>query len=170
MITLGIDPGTLHTGYGFIKRVGSRLVRIDSGTIHTDPKQEMALRLLDIRNRLDEILTACPPDAAAVEDIFFSKNASSALKLGQVRGVILVTLASRGIPITSFPPALVKRSVVGSGRAEKDQMQRVVQAILGLKTMPQEDEADALAIAVCASNASRFSTAGAPPITNPSKK
>lgn len=161
MITLGIDPGTLHTGYGFVKRVGSRLVYLDSGTIHTNPKEEMTLRLLDIRNRLEEILTTCHPNQAAVEDVFFSKNAASALKLGQVRGVILVTLAARGIPITSFPPALVKRSVVGSGRAEKDQVQRVVQAILGLKEIPQADEADALAVAICASNASRLSMVNA---------
>ncbi len=156
MIVLGIDPGTLHTGYGFVKRVGSRLNRVDSGTIHTDAKQEMIVRLLDIRDRLNAVLTACPPDRAAVEDVFFSKNAQSALKLGQVRGVILVTLAERGIPVVSFPPALVKRSVVGSGKADKHQVQRVVQAVLGLKELPQADEADALAIAVCASNASRF--------------
>jgi crossover junction endodeoxyribonuclease RuvC len=155
MITLGIDPGSLHTGYGFVKRVGSRLIRIDSGTIHTDAKKPMELRLLTIRDRLEEILTACPPDHAAVEDIFFAKNANSALKLGQVRGVILVTLAGRHIPVASFPPALVKRAIVGSGKADKTQMQRVVQAILGLKEIPQVDEADALAIAVCASNIAR---------------
>ena len=156
MITLGIDPGTLHTGYGFVKRVGNRLVRVDSGAIHTDPKQDMTARLLDIRNRLEAVLSACPPDQAAVEDVFFSKNAASALKLGQVRGVILVTVAARGIPIVSFPPALVKRSVVGSGRADKDQVQHVVRAILGLTSPLQVDEADALAIAVCASNAAKF--------------
>ena len=152
MITLGIDPGTLHTGYGLVRRVGSRVIRIDSGTIHTDAKADMAVRLLMIRDRLEEILTACPPDHAAVEDVFFSKNANSALKLGQVRGVILVTLAARGIRTASFPPALVKRSIVGSGRADKAQIQRVIQAVLGMKDPPQADEADALAIAVCASN------------------
>ena len=156
MIVLGIDPGTLHTGYGFVKRVGSRLHRIDSGTIHTNPKQDMPLRLLAVRDRLSAVLTTCPPDRAAVEDVFFSKNAQSALKLGQIRGVILVTLAERGIPIVSFPPALVKRSVVGSGKADKSQMQRVVQAVLRLTDVPQTDEADALAIAICASNATRF--------------
>ncbi len=156
MITLGIDPGTLHTGYGFVKRVGSRLVRVISGTIHTDAKQPMEQRLLTIRDRLEEILTECPPDCAAVEDVFFSKNANSALKLGQVRGVVLVTLAARRIPVASFPPALVKRSIVGSGRADKMQIQKVIQAVLGLKEMPQADESDALAIAVCASNAARL--------------
>jgi crossover junction endodeoxyribonuclease RuvC len=156
IITLGIDPGSLHTGYGFIKRVGSKLVHVLSGTIHTDAKQPMEQRLLTIRDRLEELLTTCPPDQAAVEDVFFSKNANSALKLGQVRGVILVTLAARQIPVASFPPALVKRSIVGSGKAEKAQMQRVVQAVLGLKELPQVDESDALAIAVCASNAARI--------------
>ncbi len=159
MITLGIDPGTLHTGYGFIKRSGSRLTKILSGTINTNSKQNMEYRLLSIHNRLEELLTICNPDQAAVEDVFFSKNANSALKLGQVRGVILVTLASRNIPITSVAPALVKRSVVGSGRAEKSQVQRVIQAILGLKELPEVDEADALAIAVCSSNMTRIKPA-----------
>ena len=158
MIVCGFDPGTRHTGFGIIKRVGARLHRLHSGTIHTDPKAAMASRLLTIRNGICGLIAQCPPDLSAVEDVFFSKNANSALKLGQVRGVILVTLAEREIPIESFPPALVKRSVVGSGRAAKAQVQQVVRAILGLETLPAEDEADALAIAICAANASRILT------------
>ena len=156
MIICGFDPGTRHTGYGFVRRVGNRLHRLDSGTIDTNPRAPMPERLLSIRNAINETLTSCSPDIAAVEDVFFSKNAASALKLGQVRGVILVTLAERGIHISSLPPALVKRSVVGSGRAAKSQVQQVVRAILGLKTLPGEDEADALAIAIAAANASRM--------------
>lgn len=156
MIVCGFDPGTRHTGYGVVKRVGNRLHRIHSGTIHTDPKAPMEYRLLTIREEVSKLLTTCPPEISAVEDVFFSKNAASALKLGQVRGVILVTLAERDIPIHSFPPALVKRSVVGSGRAAKSQVQQVVRAILGLGSVPAEDEADALAIAICAANASRI--------------
>ena len=156
MIICGVDPGTRHTGYGFVKRVGNRIHRLASGTIHTDAKAPMETRLLAIRTELSTLLTACPPEIGAVEDVFFSKNAASSLKLGQVRGVILVTLAEREIQVKSFPPALVKRSVVGSGRAAKSQIQQVVRAILGLKQVPAEDEADALAIAICAANASRI--------------
>ncbi len=164
MIVCGFDPGTRNTGYGFIKRVGNRLYRLESGTIYTDPKAPMAERLLTIRNEMLTLLTTCPPDIAAVENVFFSKNAASALKLGQVRGVMLVTLAERMIPVNSFPPALVKRSVVGSGRAAKSQIQQVIKAILRLTELPKEDEADALAIAVCAVNAARM------PATPPSTR
>lgn len=156
MIAIGVDPGTVRTGYGVIKRVGNRLHRIASGTIRTDAKAPMEQRLLTIHEELETIITAHGPDEAAVEDVFFSKNARSALKLGQVRGVILLTLAKRKMPVTSYPPALVKRAIVGSGRAAKNQMQRVVQAILGIPEALGEDEADALAIAICYLNASRL--------------
>jgi crossover junction endodeoxyribonuclease RuvC len=158
MIAIGVDPGTVRTGYGVVKRVGNRLHRVASGTIRTDAKAPMEQRLLAIHEGLERVLTTCAPEQAAVEDVFFSKNARSSLKLGQVRGVVLLTLARRDLPVTSYPPALVKRAIVGSGRAAKQQMQRVVQAILGLKALPEEDEADALAIAVCFLNATRFRT------------
>ncbi len=156
MIAIGIDPGTVRTGYGVVKRVGTRLHRIASGTINTNTKAPMEQRLLTIHEGLEQVLTAHAPDRAAVEDVFFAKNAKSSLKLGQVRGVILLTLAKRELPVTSYPPALVKRAIVGSGVAVKAQMQRVVQAILKLESLPQEDEADALAIAICFLNASRL--------------
>jgi len=156
MLALGIDPGTRKTGWGCVRRDGARLVRVDSGTIRTDERQPMEKRLLTIHDELTRILTSLGPDGAAVEDIFFAKNAQSALKLGQARGVILMVLARAGLAIASYPPALVKRSIVGGGRADKNQMQHVVAAILGLTKIPEEDEADALAIAVCHLNASRI--------------
>jgi crossover junction endodeoxyribonuclease RuvC len=156
MIAIGVDPGTVRTGYGVVKRVGNRLHRLSSGTIRTNAQAPMEQRLLTIHEGLESVLTACAPEQAAVEDVFFSKNAKSSLKLGQVRGVVLLTLARRNIPVTSYPPALIKRAIVGSGRAAKQQMQRVVQAILGLTSLPEEDEADALAIAVCFLNAARL--------------
>jgi crossover junction endodeoxyribonuclease RuvC len=155
MIALGVDPGTIRTGYGIVQRTGNRLTRIASGTIKTVTEAPMEQRLLTIHEELDLILTSHGPEKAVVEDIFFAKNAKSALKLGQVRGTILVTLARRNIPVVSYPPALVKRSIVGSGRAAKSQVQRVVQAILRLSKLPAEDEGDALAIAICLLNASR---------------
>lgn len=156
MIAVGIDPGTRRTGYGIVRRTGAKLVRVTSGTILLDEAAPLAERLVVLERRLDEVLTAAGPDEAAVEDLFFSKNAMSALKLGHARGVALLVLARRGLPVSSYAPALVKRSVVGAGRAAKGQVQLVVRAILGLDETPAEDEADALAIAICHLNAARL--------------
>ncbi|MFO8073855.1 MAG: crossover junction endodeoxyribonuclease RuvC [Polyangia bacterium] len=155
MIAVGIDPGSIRTGYGILRKDGSRLRRIASGTIRLGEKRPLAERLVRLHGALEEILTAHGPDEAAVEDLFFAKHAMSALKLGHARGVVLLSLAQRGLPVSSYAPALVKRSVVGTGRAAKDQIRRVVQAILGLNELPAEDEADALAIAICHCNAPR---------------
>ena len=153
MIVIGIDPGTARTGYGIVRRQGSRIVRIGSGEIKTKTDQTIEQKLLVIHNSLEEILTRYGPTAAAVEDVFFAKNARSALKLGHVRGVILLTLARRDLPVASYPPAFIKRAIVGAGRAAKDQVRKVVQAILSLPSLPGEDEADALAVAICHANA-----------------
>ncbi|MCP4676076.1 MAG: crossover junction endodeoxyribonuclease RuvC [Deltaproteobacteria bacterium] len=170
MIVIGIDPGTVRTGFGIVRRDGNRLTRLSSGTISTSSKKPMEERLLAIHEGLDQVLTVSGPEEAAVEDIFFSKNARSALKLGQVRGVILLTLTRREIPITSYAPALVKRAVVGSGRAAKEQVGRVVQAILGLDELPGEDEGDALAIAICHLNAPRIPAMKAPSVSKRPKQ
>ncbi|MDD5309297.1 MAG: crossover junction endodeoxyribonuclease RuvC [Deltaproteobacteria bacterium] len=154
MIVVGIDPGTIRTGFGFVRKDGTRLVRIDSGVIRAIEGAPLETRLLAIHRGLEEVLTRHGPDEAAVEDVFFAKNAMSALKLGHARGVVLLALADRGLPVRAYPPALVKRSVVGAGRAAKGQVQRVVQAILGMPSLPAEDEADALAVAICHANAS----------------
>ena len=155
MIVVGIDPGTRRTGFGVVRKDGGRLVRLGSGTIRLDEKLPYEERLVPLHEQLDEVLTLYGPDEAAVEDLFFSKNAMSALKLGHARGVVLLTLARRGLPVTSLAPALVKRSIVGKGRATKGQVQQVVKAILGLEDLPGEDEADALAIAICHLNTPR---------------
>ncbi|MDJ0765060.1 MAG: crossover junction endodeoxyribonuclease RuvC [Myxococcota bacterium] len=155
MISIGIDPGTVRTGYGVVRRDGGRLVRLASGTIRTNAKDPIETRLLAIHEGLDQILTQYGPDDAAVEDVFFAKNARSALKLGHVRGVILLTLTRRGLVVASYPPAFVKRAVVGAGRAAKDQVRHVVLAILGLNVLPSEDEGDALAVAICHLNGPR---------------
>jgi crossover junction endodeoxyribonuclease RuvC len=160
MKAIGIDPGTYRTGFGVVQKIGTRLTRIASGTLVASDKLPMEQRLLAIHEGLERILTEHAPDEAAVEDVFFAKNAGSALKLGQVRGVILLTMTRRGIPLNSYPPALVKRAVVGSGRAQKDQVRRVVKAILGMDALPAEDEGDALAIAICHLNALRLEGLG----------
>ena len=158
MIVIGIDPGTIRTGYGILRRDGGRIVRLASGTIRLDNKAPVEERLVPLQDELDRVLVTHGPDEAAVESLFFSKNAMSALKLGHARGVILLTLSRHDLPVSSYAPALVKRSVVGGGRAAKGQVAKVIQAILGLKEIPQEDEADALAIAICHLNAPKIPT------------
>lgn len=153
MIVIGIDPGTARTGYGIVRRQGSKLVHLGSGEIKTGASNTIEQKLLVIHNSLEEILTIYAPTGAAVEDVFFAKNARSALKLGHARGAILLTLAKRNLEVASYPPALVKRAIVGAGRAEKDQVRKVVQAILSLSKLPGQDEADALAVAICHANA-----------------
>ena len=153
MITIGIDPGTIRTGYGIVRKAGTRFSLLHSGTIRTKEKDSMEQRLLHIHEELDKLLTTYGPEQAAVEDVFFSKNARSALKLGQVRGVILLTMTRRDLPVSSYSPAFIKRQVVGTGRAGKNQVQRVVQTILSMSHKPQEDEGDALAVAICHLNA-----------------
>ena len=154
MIVLGIDPGTRKTGYGVVRKDGNRLARIDSGVIRLNEKSPMEERLPKLYDQLNEVILANGPDEGAVESLFFSKNANSALKLGHARGVILLCMQRHDLTIASYPPAMVKRSIIGGGRAEKTQIQRVVGAILGLRAPLQEDEADALAIAICHANAS----------------
>jgi crossover junction endodeoxyribonuclease RuvC len=162
MIAIGIDPGTVRTGYGVVRKDGARLTRLASGTIRTHAKDPMEKRLVAIHQGLEQVLTTYGPDEAAIEDVFFAKNAQSALKLGQVRGVILLTVSKREIPVASYAPTFVKRSVVGSGRAAKNQVGRVVQAILGLGELPDEDEGDALAVAICHVNAPRLPKTATP--------
>jgi len=155
MIAVGIDPGTIRTGYGVVRKDGTKLTRLDSGVIRLNEKTPLEDRLPVLYENLQRLLLENGPDEGAVESLFFAKNAASALKLGHARGVILLCLKQRHLPVASYAPALVKRSIVGGGRAAKGQMQKVVQAILGLKTPLEEDEADALAIAICHLNAPR---------------
>lgn len=153
MIVVGVDPGTIKTGYGVVRKDGSRLIRIDSGVIRLNEKTPLEDRLPVLFDSLHRVLTANGPDEGAIESLFFAKNASSALKLGHARGVIVLCLKQRNLNIASYAPTFVKRAIVGTGAAPKGQMQKVVQAILGLKSPLQEDEADALAIAICHLNA-----------------
>lgn len=156
MITIGIDPGTVRTGYGVVRRDGNRFTNLNSGTIQTDEKDPLESRLLSIYDGIEGVLVRHGPDEAAVEALFFSRHPMSALKLGHARGVIVLALARHTVPIHSYPPATIKRFIAGTGRATKRQMQKVVQAILGMPELPLEDESDALAVAICHLNASRI--------------
>jgi crossover junction endodeoxyribonuclease RuvC len=152
MQILGIDCGSNATGYGIITSDGRRNERISSGVIRPRKGQPMPERLRHISSELRKLITSHQLDAVAVEGIFFSVNARSALILGQVRGVALLMAAEAGLSIHEYSPLQVKSSVVGYGQAEKAQVQEMVKVLLRLDHHPPEDAADALAVAICHSH------------------
>jgi crossover junction endodeoxyribonuclease RuvC len=153
VVTLGIDPGTANTGFGVVARLGGRLVALDGGVIETSPRSKPAVRLALIHARVRALIAEHRPDAVAVEDLYFGTNARSAFAVGQARGVVLLAAGQAGLDCASYTPQQVKGAVCGTGRADKDQVQRMVQALLALAELPRPDHAaDALAVAICHSN------------------
>ena len=161
MIVIGIDPGTANTGYGVVARQGGRMVALDGGVVQTSPASDPAARLAAIHARVGELLDEHRPEALAVEELYFGANVRSALwrlrrpglRLGQARGVVMLAAGQRGIPCWSYTPQQIKGAVCGSGRAAKDQVQRMVQTLLSLDELPRPDHAaDALAVAICHAN------------------
>jgi crossover junction endodeoxyribonuclease RuvC len=148
VIVLGLDPGTRHFGWGLVARRGTRLSHVAHGVIDTDTTGIIAERLVEIEAALVEVVRAHAPDEAAVESLFFAKDAQAAAKLGHARGVALLVCARALLPIAEYPPARVKRTVTGGGRAEKAQVASMIRVLLGLKELPPADAADALAVAV----------------------
>jgi crossover junction endodeoxyribonuclease RuvC len=147
---LGIDPGTLRLGYGVIDRVGpARITYVECGVISAPAKQQRSERLATIGRGLRELMEELRPDAVAMEEAFFGKNVQSTLALGEARGVALFVTAERGLPVAGYAPARVKSTVVGHGRASKEQIGFLVRALLSLRRTPAPDAADALAIAIC---------------------
>lgn len=159
MKVLGIDPGTRHMGWGVLSRVGTKIEHVAHGVIDADEKAPLADRLVVIDAALTEIIGAHRPDVGAVEGLFFAKDAQSAAKLGHARGVVLLRLAKDGVAIREYAPALVKRTVVGKGAADKRQVAMVVTAMLRLKAAPRPDAADALAIALTHLSVASFEAA-----------
>lgn len=150
MIVLGIDPGTANTGYGVVERRAGRLVALDGGVITTRPEAPMQIRLSNIHRRVCELLDEHRITVVSMEDIYFGRNASSALAVGQARGAVMLAAGQRRLPCTSYTPQQIKHAVCGSGRAAKDQVGRMVQMLLSLESVPRPDHAaDALAIAIC---------------------
>lgn len=147
-VILGIDPGSRVCGYGLVDAVGNRLRFIDCGTIEV-AGLDFPLRLQAIYDRLSELVRLHQPQVAAVEEVFMGRNAASALKLGQARGAAIVACTSHAVEVAEYSARKVKQALVGSGRAEKSQIQHMITAILGLPERPAEDAADALAIAIC---------------------
>ncbi len=150
MIVLGIDPGTARLGYGVIDMVDGLPGLIDFGVAETHPTDSMPDRLLQIYGNIRLLLNEHDPDVMAVEKLFFARNVTTALAVGQARGVVLLAAAEKGIPVREYSPSEVKHSIVGYGKADKNQIQEMVRIILGLDQIPRPDDAaDALAIAVC---------------------
>lgn len=150
---LGLDPGTATTGFAVVEthpQRGNQYRALDYGVILTPPKLGPGARLNTIYNRLAELLDVYQPQAAAVEKLYFSRNVTTAISVGEARGVLLLSLAQRAIPVADINPMEVKLHVAGSGGATKKQVQKMVTMILGLKEIPKPDDAaDALAIALC---------------------
>lgn len=158
MRVLGIDCGSERTGYGVIDSDGSRHCMLAAGVIRTSPKQAFQKRLLEIAEGLRGLVREYSPEAAAVEEVFFAVNVKTALKLSHVRGVALLVAAEAGLDLAEYSPLEIKTSVVGYGRAEKCQVQMMVQTLLRLpEIVESEDASDALAVAIC--HATRESTA-----------
>ena len=150
MITFGIDPGTALLGWGVVNEQAGTLSLVECGVLKTPAGMPQGQRLLLLFNGLKELLAVYRPDAAAVEELFFSKNVTTALTVGQARGVVLLALAEAAIPLFEYKPLVVKQAVAGYGGADKTQMQEMVRMTLRLAAVPRPDDAaDAVAIAIC---------------------
>jgi len=164
VVVLGIDPGIANTGFGVVARRGGRLVALDGGVAATAAGGAPEVRLAALFARVEELLERHRPDALAMEALYFGQNVRSAFAVGQARGVILLAAGRRGIPCSDYTPQQVKGAVCGSGRAPKEQVTRMVQALLALERAPRPDHAaDALAVAICHCNHAplQAATAGA---------
>jgi len=146
---IGFDPGLRRTGWGVITMAGNRLSRIAEGVVKTDESLSLAERLASLYRGLVAILEKYTPDEAAVEETFVNTNAVSTLKLGVARGVVLLAPAERGLPVAEYASTAVKKAVVGTGHADKAQVQMMVNRILPGSVTAQADAADALAVAIC---------------------
>ncbi|MFW7340252.1 crossover junction endodeoxyribonuclease RuvC [Pollutimonas sp. H1-120] len=149
MRILGIDPGLRRTGYGVIDVQGSRLTYVASGTIVVPADQALAQRLKVILDNIREIVQATGPSVSALEKVFVNTNPSSTLLLGQARGAAMCALADSLLDVHEYTALQIKKSVVGNGHAAKEQVQKMVQHLLGLNGLPAADSADALACAIC---------------------
>jgi crossover junction endodeoxyribonuclease RuvC len=150
VIVIGIDPGIANTGFGVVRTAGQRMVALDGGVIETGEGMAIEQRLGKLHESLGELLRWHEPKAMALEDLFFGKNISSAVSVGQARGVALLAAARHAVPCFDYTPQAVKKAVCGSGSADKAQVQRMVASLLGLPEPPSPDHAaDAFAVAIC---------------------
>jgi crossover junction endodeoxyribonuclease RuvC len=148
VITLGIDPGTRHLGWGVILTEGNRLSHVSHGVIDVDPELSLGERLRVLDTELASLIARHRPAAGSVESLFFHRDPQAAAKLGHARGVVLLALARAGVAIHEYAPAHVKRAITGKGNADKKQVAQMIRALFALEALPRSDAADALALAV----------------------
>jgi crossover junction endodeoxyribonuclease RuvC len=153
MIILGVDPGTLYTGFAVIEGVDEKLKLLESGVLKIPPQKLFPIRLKLIYDKLTEIIEKYVPDEFAIESAYYGKNIQSTLKLGQAKGVSILAAVNKQIPTTEYSPREVKKSIVGTGAASKEQVKYMVCQILKIRSLPKSlDISDAVAVAICHSN------------------
>ena len=157
MLIIGLDPGLGTTGWGIVSKTGSRLSHVANGQVKTDSKAPLAERLVTLDRELTDVILAHRPDASAVEEVFVNTNPQSTLKLGQARGVCLLALARAGLPVAEYATRLVKKALVGTGGADKAQVQAMLRVLLPGVKLAGADAADALAVAICHAHMARLS-------------
>jgi crossover junction endodeoxyribonuclease RuvC len=149
-VVMGIDPGAANLGFGVVRIEGNRMVALDGGVVETSPELPIERRLERIHGELSELIEWHEPGAMALEDLYFGKNAHSAMTVGRASGVAMLAAAQRGVRCFAYTPQAIKKAVCGSGAAGKEQVQRMVGTLLGLSEPPTPDHAaDALAVAIC---------------------
>ncbi len=157
MLVIGLDPGLAITGYGLVAGDGQHLEYVTHGVLRTPAQAPLSERLVMLHDALTALLEEYQPPVAAVEELFFSSNAQTAMLVGQARGVLLLTLAQAGLEIAEYTPMQVKQAVTGYGGADKQQIQQMVRMLLGLSEAPHPDDAaDALAVAICQHHSARL--------------
>lgn len=155
MRILGIDPGIAIVGFGFIDKIGSKLIPVQYGSIQTEAHTDPGFRLKDVYDATTQLIEKYKPDAMSIEKLFFNRNVTTAFTVGQARGVMILAGVQAGLSIAEYTPLQVKQSVVGYGKAEKHQVQEMVKILLKLSQVPKPDDvADALAIAICHAHSS----------------
>ncbi|NBI29754.1 crossover junction endodeoxyribonuclease RuvC [Chengkuizengella marina] len=159
MRILGIDPGYAIVGFGFVDKIGSQLVPVQYGCIQTKAHTDPSIRLMDIYDSLIQLIDKYKPDAAAIEQLYFNRNVTTAIAVGQARGVLMLACKQKGLEIGEYTPLQIKQATVGYGKAEKKQVQDMVKMFLSLSEIPKPDDvADALAIAICHAHSSTLQT------------
>jgi crossover junction endodeoxyribonuclease RuvC len=156
---LGIDPGIAIVGFGFIDKIGSKLVPVQYGSIQTEAHTDPVLRLKEVYDATVQLIEKYKPDAMSIEKLFFNRNVTTAFAVSQARGVMILAGAQAGLPVAEYTPLQVKQAVVGYGKAEKHQVQEMVKVLLKLSAVPKPDDvADALAVAICHAHSSALLT------------
>lgn len=152
MLIIGLDPSLSCTGWGIVAKSGNRLTHVANGQVRTDPAAALPERLVTLDRELSDVIARFAPDAGAVEEVFVNKNPQSTLKLGQARGVCLLAVARAGLPVAEYATSLVKKAIVGTGSAEKTQVQAMLRVLLPGVKLAGADSADALAVAITHAN------------------